>query len=158
MNPKPPMIPTYRATFTNEPRNVALARNAIASFARLCGFDDEATHDIKLAAGEALSNASEYGRGRRNGGYSVTCTFDNDDLRIEIQDSGEGFHEPEAAGEIGPDARNRGFGIFIMRRLMDSVSFAKNGTRVRLVRTFKGDSGTSDGAPGAPPHTHNHNG
>jgi stage II sporulation protein AB (anti-sigma F factor) len=153
------MIPTYRATFTNEPRNVALARNAIASFARLCGFDDEATSDIKLAAGEALSNASEYGRGRRNGGYSVSCSFDNNDLRIEIQDSGEGFDEPQECAEIGPDERNRGFGIFIMRRLMDSVSFAKNGTRVRMVRTIKDDElRTPNGPPSAPTHPHHHHG
>jgi len=150
------MIPTYRATFTNEPRNVALARNSIASFARLCGFDDEAAADIRLAAGEALSNASEYGRGRRNGGFSVSCSFQDDEMRIEIQDSGEGFDAPADASEIGPDDRNRGFGIFIMRRLMDSVTFAKNGTRVKLVRFIRGELGGPDGPPGAKTHAHHH--
>jgi len=148
------VIPNYRATFTNEPRNVALARTAIASFARLCGFDDEAIADIRLAAGEALSNASEYGRGRRNGGFSVACSFQDDEIRIEIQDSGEGFDAPPDADEIGPDDRNRGFGIYIMRRLMDSVTFAKNGTRVKLVRFIRGELGGPDGPPSTPTHSH----
>ncbi len=146
------MIPTYRATFTNEPRNVALARNAIASFARLCGFDEEVTSDIKLAAGEALSNASEYGRGRKNGGFSVSCSFDDLELRIEIQDSGAGFETPSFADDIAPDERNRGFGIFIMRRLMDSVNYSKGGTRVRLVRNL----GVPNRTPGPPTHSHHH--
>jgi anti-sigma regulatory factor (Ser/Thr protein kinase) len=144
------LIPTYRATFTNEARNVALARNAISSFARLCGFDEDAASDIKLAAGEALSNASEYGRGRRNGGFTVVCSFDDTELRVEIQDSGEGFDAPQDADDIAPDERNRGFGIFIMRRLMDSVTFARNGTRVRLVRNLS----CTDGAPSAQAHSH----
>lgn len=150
------MIPTYRATFTNEPRNVALARNSIASFARLCGFDDDEAADIRLAAGEALSNASEYGRGRRNGGFSVSCSFQDDEMRIEIQDSGEGFDAPDDASEISADDRNRGFGIFIMRRLMDSVTFAKNGTRVKLSRFIRGELGGPDGSPGAKAHSHHH--
>ena len=148
------MIPTYRATFTNESRNVALARNAIAAFARLCGFDEDAAADIKLAAGEALSNASEYGRGRRNGGFTIACSFDDTELRVEIQDSGEGFDAPNDADEIAPDERNRGFGIFIMRRLMDSVTFARNGTRVSLVRNLS----CADGAPSAQAHSHHQHG
>lgn len=129
------MSPTYRATFTNDLKNVALARNAIASFARVCGFGEDEVADIRLAAGEALSNAVEHGRGTRGGGFSVRCTFaDEASFIIEIQDSGAGF-EQRCAIEA-PDERGRGFGIRIMRCLMNELHFSRNGTHVRMVKRF----------------------
>jgi anti-sigma regulatory factor (Ser/Thr protein kinase) len=121
--------PAYRATFTSDPKNVSLARAAVAGFARLCGFDETAVADIRLAAGEALSNASEHG-----GGYSVRCAFENGVLQIEVEDSGAGFDAPPRTAAIFPDHRNRGFGIFLMRQLMDDVSFAGNRVQLTLRR------------------------
>ncbi|HTC29409.1 MAG TPA: ATP-binding protein [Candidatus Acidoferrum sp.] len=124
----------YRATFTSDPRNVALARKSIAGFASVCGFSESEVADIRLAAGEALSNAVEHGRGIRSSGFSVACSYENDALVVEVRDSGAGFVSPVEVGAIEPDERGRGFGIFLMRRLMDDVSFGRNGTSVRLVR------------------------
>lgn len=124
----------YRATFTSDLRNVALARKSIASFASVCGFTENEVADIRLAAGEALSNAVEHGRSARSSAFSVRCMFDEDELTIEIQDSGGGFPYPPDSIAVEPDDRGRGFGIFLMRRLMDDVSFPRNGTVVRLVR------------------------
>ena len=124
--------PHYRAAFSGEPRNVPLARNAIASFARICGFSRNEVDDIRLAAGEALSNAVEHGRHEKVSGFSIRCAFIDGELTIEIRDNGEGF---EPAMDATPlEQRDRGFGIFLMRRLMDGVRFDKNGTCVRLVR------------------------
>lgn len=127
------MNPNYRAAFSGEARNVPLARNAIASFARICGFTRDEVDDIKLAAGEALSNAVEHGRHSRVPGFSVRCSFDEDELTIEIRDNGDGF-DLRAQEEAPIGRRDRGFGIFLMRRLMDGVRFDNNGTCVRLVR------------------------
>ena len=126
--------PNYRAAFTGDVRNVPLARNAIASFARLCGFSRVEIDDIRLAAGEALSNAVEHGRGIRASGFSVRCVFEDDELSIEIRDNGEGFSLEERAPLAPPPERTRGFGIFLMRRLMDNVHFDRGGTCVRLYR------------------------
>jgi len=125
--------PNFRATFSSDYRNVPLARNAVASFARLCGFSREEVADIRLAAGEALSNAVEHGRGRRPGGFSVRCVYELGELTIEIRDNGVGF-SPEQDEPAAIEDRNRGFGIFLMRRLMDRVNFESNGTCVRLTR------------------------
>ncbi len=132
--PESVVSPTYRATFTGDRRNVPLARNAIASFARICGFSTEEVSDIRLAAGEALSNAVEHGRTTRSNGFSVHCTFTDEELTIEIRDNGEGFNLEGKRDETPIEQRSRGFGIFLMRRLMDGVHFDKNGTRVRLTR------------------------
>lgn len=128
------MSPTYRAAFTGDRRNVPLARNAIASFARICGFSSEEVADIRLAAGEALSNAVEHGRSPRSNGFSVRCTFSEDELTIEVRDNGEGFSIEGKRDETPMEQRSRGFGIYLMRRLMDGVHFDRNGTTVRLTR------------------------
>jgi anti-sigma regulatory factor (Ser/Thr protein kinase) len=129
------MTTHYRATFTGDPRNVALARKSIAGFASVCGFSESEVADIRLAAGEALSNAVEHGRGSRSSGFSVACSYDSEALVVEVRDNGAGFPHPKVDPPvIGPDDRGRGFGIFLMRKLMDDVSFARNGTAVRMVR------------------------
>ncbi len=130
------MTPNFRAAFSGERRNVPLARNAIAGFARICGFSLEEIADIRIAAGEALSNAVEHGHNRRSSGFSVRCSFDDDELTIEIRDNGDGFLPTLTV--VAPSASHnkseRGFGILLMRRLMDRVSFERNGTCVRLTR------------------------
>ncbi|HTU82733.1 MAG TPA: ATP-binding protein [Candidatus Acidoferrales bacterium] len=123
----------YRATFTSEPRNAALARRSIASFASVCGFSEREVADIRLAAGEAVSNAVEYGRNRHSGGFTVRCKFEDDCLTIEILDSGAGLRSPNVR-VVGSDEQRRGIGIFLMRHLMDDVQFARDGTLVRLTR------------------------
>ncbi len=127
------MSPNYRAAFSGDRKNVPLARNAIASFARICGFSQEEVADIRLAAGEALSNAVEHGISERSNGFSVRCIFEDDELTIEIRDNGQGF-TLEKRDQTPIEERNRGFGIFLMRRLMDGVQFDRNGTMVRLTR------------------------
>ncbi len=127
------MVPNYRAVFSGDRRNVALARSAIASFARICGFSRDDVSDIRLAAGEALSNAVEHGTAARSSGFSVRCTFADGELTVEIRDNGAGF-TLEAEDDTPLEERNRGFGIFLMRRLMDRVRFDRNGTVVRLTR------------------------
>ncbi len=130
------MTPNFRATFSGERRNVPLARNAIAGFARICGFSSEEIADIRIASGEALSNAVEHGFSHRSSGFSVRCSFDDDEkLTIEVRDNGDGFLPPSVlvpAATEEPD--DRGFGILLMRRLMDGVQFDRNGTCVRLTR------------------------
>jgi serine/threonine-protein kinase RsbW len=134
----------YRADYTSEIHNVALARRGVASFANACGFSETEIADIRLAAGEALSNAVEHGAGgRRSQGFTVECRFDGTELSIEICDGGGGFSAPAFEGKIVPDQRGRGFGIFLMRRLMDDVAFSRNGTVVRLVRRYSGGRGMS---------------
>jgi serine/threonine-protein kinase RsbW len=125
---------SYRATYPSEIRNVAPARRGIADFAAACGFSEAAISDIRLAAGEALSNAVEHALGAPARRIAVICSFDDRSLTIEIRDRGSGFPAPAHLPQSVPDQRGRGFGIFLMRRLMDDVSFARKGTVVRLVR------------------------
>lgn len=128
------VTPTYHAAFSGNRRNVPLARNAIASFARICGFSHDEVEDIRLAAGEALNNAVEHGHANRPQGFSVLCTFRENEMTIEIRDNGDGFAIDPADGQAPTLDGARGFGIYLMRRLMDAVRYDHDGTRVRLIR------------------------
>ena len=123
----------YSATYRSEPKNVAVARSAVANFARSCGFDGREVSEIEMAAGEALSNAAEHGLRRDGGAFTVRCHCQDDELVIEVRDTGRGFgpSRPAAPNETFP---SRGFGMTIMRAFMNEISYSQNGTVVRLVR------------------------
>ena len=113
---------------------MAKAREAVADFALDCGFPKEAVADVRLAAGEALSNAVEHVTRTRSGRIIVDCSFDGSALTVAVHGGGPGFPAPSDQISVQPNDRGRGFGIFLMRRLMDEVSFARNGAIVRLRR------------------------
>jgi serine/threonine-protein kinase RsbW len=100
----------------------------------VCGFSEEEVADIRLAAGEALGNAVEHGKSVRSSGFSVRCTFDGEQLIVEVHDNGSGFSAFAEDLGVAPIERERGLGIYLMRRLMDDVSYSHNGTLVRLAR------------------------
>lgn len=128
------MIQTFQADFSADPTNVAPARNAVARFAAACGFEVPCVEEIRLAAGEAIGNAVEHGCCPPSGRFFIECAFDGKEFSIEVRDSGAGFAPAKDGQVFAPDERGRGFGISIMRRLMDSVTFAGPGNCVRLVR------------------------
>jgi anti-sigma regulatory factor (Ser/Thr protein kinase) len=65
------------------------ARQAILDYARLCGFESQETFEIALGAGEALANAVEHGN-KALGFIEVSCRFANDELIVEVSDTGLG--------------------------------------------------------------------
>jgi serine/threonine-protein kinase RsbW len=104
-------------------------------FAADCGFDGQALHDIECAVGEALANATEHGHREGAAGFEVVVRLSDGALIVEIQDSGAGFDRPEAHQAARPlSSAPRGFGIFLMRELMDEITYSEGGTRVRMIK------------------------
>ena len=87
-----------------------------------------------MAAGEALANAAEHGLERHGGSFTVRCSFEADALTIEVHDTGRGFQQRPDHNAPPPAERGRGFGMSIMRALMHSITYFRNGSAVRLVR------------------------
>jgi anti-sigma regulatory factor (Ser/Thr protein kinase) len=127
----------YRASFRGTPSSVRDARRAIVNYAKMCGFSQQETHEIALAAGEALANAVEHGN-KDLGFVSVVCGFADGVLTIDVSDDGPGFDFATiAARRRDPDAL-RGFGISIMHALMDGVHYEGRGSRVSLRKRLRG--------------------
>ena len=93
--------------------------------------------NVPVALTEALSNAILYGnRERPDRHVHVRAEVDRERLVVEVSDEGGGFDLETA--EIDPTSpenlmREDGRGLFLMRRLMDSVErFDDRGNVIRM--------------------------
>lgn len=118
----------------SDPRNLVKARQFVESIARQYGFNDEQIFDIKVASGEAVSNAIEHGspEGSTNK-IKIDAKFTNGKLELNVIDEGA---FKKAVKIDDPDPRHRGRGIPFMLALMDTVTIneLKSGTSVKLVK------------------------
>jgi anti-sigma regulatory factor (Ser/Thr protein kinase) len=126
------MTGDFRARFPNTRRAAAFARRSLISHIAAYGYPDGDLADIETAVGEALANAAEHGH-RVESGFEVRVYVKRDCIVIEVQDEGTGFLTPVASPQPACDAP-RGFGIYLMRHLMDEVDFDERGTCVRLTK------------------------
>jgi anti-sigma regulatory factor (Ser/Thr protein kinase) len=130
-------VRTYAARFESQGPSVAVARHAVVDFARACGFVGDTLCDIECAVGEALANAVEHGH-CDGATIEVSCAFRDARLTVEIKDPGPGFDRKRGFGM--PAVRGpfwRGYGIHIIKTLMDDVTYLERGTRVRLVKRLQ---------------------
>jgi serine/threonine-protein kinase RsbW len=92
--------------------------------------------DIEISLREALENAMIHGN-RENPVKKVhvaaRCSM-NGEVSITVQDEGEGFDDAPLPDPTDPQRQllTHGRGLYLMRALMDEVSFERNGTFVRL--------------------------
>ena len=126
------MTSEFRARFPNSRRTAALARKSLIAHIAGFGFAAQDLADIETAVGEALANAAEHGH-REDSGFEVRVYVERASLVIEVQDDGDGFAASHPRANPTHDAP-RGFGIYLMRHLMDQVDYTNNGTCVRLAK------------------------
>lgn len=124
----------YSGKFPSTYVSVARARHAVVQYAACRGFTGEALDDIESSVGEALANAAEHGHADA-GTIAVSATMQDGLLVIDIKDSGRGFAPGvRVVNERILGESPRGFGIFIMRELMDVVEYSDHGSRLRLMK------------------------
>lgn len=106
----------------SRPEWVALARLAAATVANRLSFSIEEIEDVKLAVAEACTAVIQHDS---HGEFiQLTCEALSDCLRIRVHDSGR--HGAQADGSRRMDfdeARVAGLGVFLIRTLMDEVSY-----------------------------------
>jgi serine/threonine-protein kinase RsbW len=119
---------------------VALARLAAATVANRLRVSIEEIEDVKLAVAEACTAVIQYdGHGEF---IELSCEAQGDALQIRVRDGGRqavvsGVKEPITFEE----ARVAGLGVFLIRTLMDEVSYdvhPKNGTELLMVKRLAG--------------------
>ena len=99
---------------------VALARLAIAAVANRLQLSIEEIEDVKLAVAEACTAVIQH---ENHGEFiELTCETYPDALRIRVHDAGR--HLPRTSRTMDLDeARIAGLGVFLIRTLMDEVSY-----------------------------------
>ena len=97
---------------------------------------DGSESDIEMALYEALSNAVIHGNGEHScERVYVTCRcYMDGEVSITVRDEGKGF---DSSRVLDPTVQENllfthGRGIYLMKTLMDEVSFEENGSVVRM--------------------------
>jgi serine/threonine-protein kinase RsbW len=123
---------------------LAVVHAIIEGLAREHGLDDETTMALQVAIIEAGTNAIQHGNVFAEN-KAVTFDFQvrNGGLEVQVEDFGEGFDPKLVADPTDPSAllSPHGRGLFLMRSLMDEVTFdvrPDHGTRVRLRKALPG--------------------
>jgi len=116
-----------------------LVDNVVEAVNELMHFDEDTKTAVSISVVEAGTNAIQHGCLKNGVSGVVKMAFEvaPDVLTVTIQDPGGGFDPEKLPDPTSPEnlLRERGRGIFIMRQMMDEVSFDfDGGTAVRLVK------------------------
>jgi anti-sigma regulatory factor (Ser/Thr protein kinase) len=149
--------PSFRqlAAFTvrSEPGNERLALAQVAAAVAGEGLSPARLERLKTAVAEAAMNAIEHGnRNRPEVPVDVEVTAADGDIVVTITDQGGAPGEagpgpaPDLAAKLAGEQPPRGWGLFLIRHMVDAMDVTTEGTRhtVRLVMRAAGRDG---GAP-----------
>lgn len=127
--------------FTGDAASIAPARDAILKFVHEHCTDEQQETDIFLALQEALANAILHGcQGDPSKHVHCTVEITPSSFSFVIRDPGLGFDtgNPADEAEDGTNLTEHGRGIYLMRSLMDEVSYRNNGSELRLKKMRAG--------------------
>lgn len=129
---------SIKLTLPTKPEYVSLARLTIASVANNMGFSIGDVEDLKVAVSEACTNALNHSK-NTDTTYDLTYLVENQKLVFTVTDRGVGF-EPESVAM--PDLNGKqlgGFGLFIIKSLMDRVEIISergSGTSITMSKNL----------------------
>jgi serine/threonine-protein kinase RsbW len=132
----------------SEPGNERLALARVAETVQGLGLSDSRLDKLKTAVAEATMNAIEHGNGNRAEiPVEVEVTQDGDDIVVAISDQGG-----DATGQAGPAGpaeepdllqklegaqSPRGWGLFLIRNMVDAMDITTNGQRHTIWLTMR---------------------
>ncbi|MCD6553278.1 MAG: ATP-binding protein [Anaerolineae bacterium] len=131
-------------TIPSQLRYLPLVSACVRGFCRwtlgLSGYE-RAAYDVQLAVHEAVTNiiVHAYG-GRADGQVKFVFRSRGSRLEIEISDYGRGFDFNSIPSPPLSALQEGGYGIFLIKRLVDEVSYQSDpmrGNRLRLVKYFE---------------------
>lgn len=115
-------------------------RDFVAEIARQGGFTEKEVYSLQLAADEAASNIIEHAyEGIANASLDITCTMQGDAIVISMRDEGITFDpskvkQPNLKAKLS-ERQIGGLGVYLMRKLMDEVSYESVGKSNILTMT-----------------------
>ena len=124
----------------SRPEWVALARLAAATVANRLRFSIEEIEDVRLAVAEACTAVIQHeGHGEF---IELTCEALADSLRVRVRDGGRQEVPTKNGRSMDLDeARIAGLGVFLIRTLMDEVTYDAHpelGTDLLMVKRLPG--------------------
>lgn len=130
--------------FLSKSKNEAFARIAVAAFIAQLNPTLEEVADIKTSVSEAVTNAIIHGYEEKIGIVKLICKIAQNEVLIEISDSGKGIENIEEAKQplftTKSNLERSGMGFTIMESFMDEVevdSVLGVGTRITMTKKIK---------------------
>jgi len=116
-----------------------VAVDTASSVARIMGFSDDRIEDLKTAVEEACINAIEHGNQLDSSmKVIVELIADGSKLQVDVHDQGKGIkanvEKPDIDAKIAKKQYSRGWGLFLIKNLMDEVEFSWNPDTGNLTR------------------------
>jgi serine/threonine-protein kinase RsbW len=115
-----------------------MIREFVVKVAEQSGLSESDRDHLELAVDEACSNVIEHAYGHDvKKEVTVRATFDDDELRISVIDTGAGFDPTgvpqKELGELVRKRRTGGLGMRLIKSLMDEVRYEiEQGTKNEL--------------------------
>ena len=132
------MIASDTLTIASRTTAVDGARRWVTGHLAPAGASADVVWEVETALTEALANVIMHGyRGDDSQLIHLSMQLHADRLEIEIVDFGEPFDEGAYTTPDLTEARSGGYGVHLMRELMDEVertATPDGGTRLRLVK------------------------
>jgi serine/threonine-protein kinase RsbW len=117
----------------------------VQEIASLMGLSKDEHDNLAIAVTEAVGNAIIHGNRKDPDKLVEVSTFvEADRVEVVVRDQGNGFNPAGLNNPLDPEnlMKEHGRGIFILKNLMDEVSFdfSSSGTAVRMVLVKKDPS------------------
>ncbi|MCA0388651.1 MAG: ATP-binding protein [Bacteroidetes bacterium] len=137
---------TRNISIVNKIAETVQVTEIIESTAQEAGFAQKDIYDILIAVDEILSNIVYYAYEEgEEGQIEIRMIYSDKSLRLEFIDEGREFNpliksDPDLS--IPPEEREiGGLGIFIVKKLMDSVVYSREGKRniLKITKTKTGE-------------------
>ena len=108
--------------------------------AKHMGLGQDKSDEIKMALIEACINAFEHSESKSE--IYIHFLIDDDNLTIKVIDKGKGFDStnvkiPNIETKLTTSEKKRGWGIMLIKELMDTVNFESDHTGTTLTMTKK---------------------
>jgi serine/threonine-protein kinase RsbW len=138
-----PVIPETRDVIEfevpSQPQMLSYIRSRAADFACSMPFTDEDIEDIKLAIGEAATNAMRHGTNHDWRKIRVRLERGNGSMRMFVTDKGRGFNPDSVRCPDVGEMCEGGRGIMFMKALVDDIKFTFEdpGTCVEMTKRHR---------------------
>lgn len=116
------------------------ATHRVLDFFKPLNLDESARFDLRLSFEEILINGMKHGNGlRKEVPVRVTLSYDSQELRVCVEDSGPGFKveklkDPTDCANIEAYS---GRGVYLVKHLMDRLEYGPKGNSVEIAKRYK---------------------
>jgi anti-sigma regulatory factor (Ser/Thr protein kinase) len=129
----------------SEPGNERLALARVAESVADLGLPESRLEKLKTAVAEATMNAIEHGNGNRAEiPVEVEVTLTGDEIVVAISDQGGELagkpgpaEEPDLLKKLDGGQSPRGWGLFLIRNMVDAMDITTNGQRHTIWLTMR---------------------